>query len=68
MDSIPNCVRFEDRNTINFSRIFDVSIERAWQAISEKEYLDQWFMTTEIELEVGGRYTFFGGWSGWVGE
>ena len=58
---------FSDRNTIVFRRTLNVPVERAWQALTTKADLDQWFMVTEIDLRQGGRYSFEGGWDGWIG-
>ena len=68
MTPIVNRAHFLDRNTVQFTRKFTSSIDKAWQAISAKKELEQWFMPTEIDLKVGGRYTFPNGWDGWIGE
>ena len=64
MTTIPNVVTFLDQNTVQFQRILDVELERLWKAITVKEELDQWFMTTEIDLRVGGHFSLAGGWDG----
>ena len=68
MIEIPNVAIFLDRNTIEFQRTLDADIERVWRAITTEEELGQWFMPTEIDLRVGGRFSFKGGWEGTVGE
>ena len=64
---IPNRATFIDRHTILLQRRFvDIDIERLWRAITTKSELDQWFMTTELDLRNEGKYTFSGGWDGWI--
>lgn len=66
--TIPNQVTFIDRHTIKFTRQFEADIERVWTAVSQKSELDQWFMVTELELRENGRFSFEGGWDGWISD
>ncbi|MBW2282153.1 MAG: SRPBCC domain-containing protein [Deltaproteobacteria bacterium] len=59
---------FSDRHTIVFHRTLNAPLGRAWQALTTKADLDQWFMVTEIDLRTGGRYSFERGWDGWIGD
>jgi hypothetical protein len=68
MNPIANRAQISDRNTIQCTRNFNVSMDKVWQAISAKPELDKWFMSTEIDLRVRGRYAFHNGWDGWIGE
>ena len=65
---IENRCEFVDTHTIRFRRRFDVDVERVWRAVTTKSEMDQWFMVTELDLRVGGRFSFEGGWDGWVPE
>lgn len=67
MTHIANKAHFLDRNTIQFNRCFDTSIEKTWKALSIEKEIAKWFMPTELNLKIGGRYKFNGGWSGWIG-
>ena len=60
--------RFPDRHTIVFERMLTASLERAWEAITTKPDLDRWFMVTELDLRLGGSFSFEGGWAGTIGE
>ena len=57
-----------DKHTIRFSRQLSVDKDALWRAISTKAGLDSWFMETELELKIGGRYSFKDGWDGWISE
>jgi uncharacterized protein YndB with AHSA1/START domain len=45
-------------------------LEKVWRALTERELLEKWLMTTNIELAVGQRFTFktqpMQGWDGVV--
>ena len=56
-----------DRNTIAFERRFPDNLERVRSAITVDE-IDHWFMKTELDLRVGGAFSFEKGWDGWVSE
>lgn len=68
MSVIPNMVTFVDRNTIAFERKFPDTPERIWSAITVKSELDQWFMETQLDLRVGGAFSFKKGWDGWISD
>lgn len=61
-------MRFEflESNKVLFKCHYQVSKERLWNAISKTEELGQWFMKTEWDFRVGGKFTFEGGWEGWI--
>lgn len=61
-------LEFLDRNKILFKCDYQISKERLWNAISKTEELNQWFMKTEWDFQVGGKFTFEGGWEGWIEE
>ncbi|MEM7117289.1 MAG: SRPBCC domain-containing protein [Chloroflexota bacterium] len=63
---IPNQVAFVDRHTILFERQLEADIDRVWTAVSRESELAHWFMPTKIELKENGKFSFEGGWDGWV--
>ena len=68
MQKMPDVAQFVDRGTITLSRRIDVGVDRLWAAITKEEELDQWFMPTTIDLRVGGKFSFKGGWDGSIGR
>jgi len=63
-----NLARLLDRNTLVWERAFRVPPAELWQAIATKESLSHWFMPTKFEIELGGRFSFEGGWDGTITE
>lgn len=63
MHGVPS---FPDKHTILFERAVAVPREKIWAALTQKQALGQWFMESEIELKVNGKFSFQGGWDGWV--
>lgn len=59
-------VEFPDRNKVLLKCHFHISKEKLWSAISRTEELNQWFMKTDWDFRVGGKFTFEGGWKGWI--
>ena len=59
-------LEFLDRNKVLFKCHYQVPKERLWNAISKTEELNQWFMKTEWDFREGGKFTFEGGWEGWI--
>ncbi|MBV7335626.1 SRPBCC domain-containing protein [Chloroflexi bacterium TSY] len=68
MTEVSNQATFLDRNTICFERRFAADSERVWSAITVESELNQWFMETQLQLEVGGTFSFKHGWDGWIGD
>jgi uncharacterized protein YndB with AHSA1/START domain len=46
-----------DGYTVQYERIFDHSIERVWDAITNPEKLSLWFMGIELDLTPGAKIT-----------
>ena len=67
MSTAADMVTIVDRNTIAFERRFPDKLERVWSAITVDE-IDHWFMKTELDLRVGGAFSFEEGWDGWISE
>ncbi len=57
-----------DKNTVLFVREYAVSGDRLWQAVSQQDELSIWFMETNLELRIDGKYEFKDGWNGWIGD
>ena len=57
MSTAADMVTVVDRNTIAFERRFPDKLERVWSAITVDE-IDHWFMKTELDLRVGGAFSF----------
>jgi uncharacterized protein YndB with AHSA1/START domain len=53
-------VRFIDRWTIEYVRIYPHPIERVWRAITDPKEFGIWFIPGSIELSAGGAYRFGG--------
>ena len=68
MSTAADMVTVVDRNTIAFERRFPDKLERVWSAITVKDEIDHWFMKTELDLRVGGAFSFEKGWDGWISE
>ena len=67
MSTAADRVTVVDRNTIAFERRFPDKLERVRSAITVDE-IDHWFMKTELDLRVGGAFSFEKGWDGWISE
>ena len=67
MSTAADMVTVVDRNTIAFERRFPDKLERVWSAITVNE-IDHWFMKAELDLRVGGAFSFEKGWDGWISE
>ncbi len=59
-------LEFLERNKVLFKCWYPISKERLWKALSDTEELGQWFMKTEWDFQVGGKFKFEGGWDGWI--
>ena len=68
MSTAADRVTVVDRNTIAFERRFPDKLERVWSEITIKDEIDHWFMKTELDLGVGGAFSFEKGWDGWISE
>jgi len=56
-----------DRHTMRFERRLPVDLDTVWRAVSDARELGHWFMETEWEPRVGGRFEFKHGWGGTIG-
>ena len=63
MNGLPT---FPDKHTVLFERAIAAPREKIWAALTQKHALDQWFMETEIDLRTHGKFSFKGGWDGWI--
>lgn len=61
-------LEFLDKNKVRFTCRYPVSKERLWKAISDTKELNLWFMKTEWDFQVGGKFNFEEGWDGWIEE
>lgn len=52
---------------MRFERHLPVDVDTVWRAVSEPSQLRHWFMETEWEPRVGGRFAFKDGWGGTIG-
>jgi uncharacterized protein YndB with AHSA1/START domain len=62
VSGIPNVGVFLARNTIAWTRQIDAPATRAWDAITLKEHLDEWYMVEDqTEFRLGGKHTWWQG-------
>jgi uncharacterized protein YndB with AHSA1/START domain len=62
--SEPGLVRFIDRQTIEYVRIYPHPVERVWRAITDPVEFGTWFIKGAIDLREGGTYALEGEWKG----
>lgn len=55
-------------NTLQLKRKLEISIQNAWKYLVEPEFLAEWHIPTELELEKGGKFEFKNAWKGTIGE
>ncbi|MFG3258240.1 SRPBCC family protein [Streptomyces sp. NPDC048172] len=55
-------IDFDGRPAVRFTRTYDHSVERLWQAITEPGELAHWFPSPDVRMEprVGGKIEFAG--------
>ncbi|MEM1340288.1 MAG: SRPBCC domain-containing protein [Bacteroidota bacterium] len=59
-------IKFLAGNRVLFKSFYEVPKVQLWHAITKPEELENWFMKTEIDIRVGGKFAFKGGWKGWI--
>ena len=59
-------LEFLEHNKVLFTCRYPISKERLWKALSDTGELEQWFMKTEWDFQVGGKFKFESGWDGWI--
>jgi uncharacterized protein YndB with AHSA1/START domain len=50
--------RFVDRYTMVYTRLYPHPLDRVWRAITDPSELKVWFLQAEIDLRIGGAFTF----------
>jgi len=50
MPDIQNVGTHLARNTMSWRRRIDAPVERVWEAVTQKEHLDRWYMAAQQEV------------------
>lgn len=51
-----------NKSDLTIERLFDASISKVWQAITQKELMKQWYFDlAEFKAEIGFKFEFVGG-------
>ena len=53
-----DCCVLLDKSTVVYSRELPVDLHRAWKLITDARELSTWMFETELDLKVGGRFSF----------